>query len=136
MYHDKEKKATFVRAAIHRFHLSRLQSACDQHLDSAVAILWELEMSGSDLCAVWRVSAWWQFVAQPGKRIGVRPLSRSEHCDSKHACRRRWIALDGDACRGPRDFSRCQASALGRARIHEANPRGSAGQSAERARRL
>ena len=85
---------------------------------------------------VWRLSARRQFVAQPGKRIGVRPLSRSERCDSKHACRRRWIALDGDACRGSRDFSRCQASALGGARIHEANPRGSAGQSAERARRL
>src|SRR5258707_15478075 len=112
------RKATGVRDAIHRFHLSRLQSACDQHLDSAVAILWELEMSCSDLCAVWRVSAWWEFVAQPGKRIGARPLSRFERCDSKHACRRRRIALDGDACRGPRDFSRCETSALGGARIH------------------
>ncbi len=110
-----------VRAAIHRFHLSRLQSACDQHLDASVAILWELEMSGSDLCALWRVSARRQFVAQPGKRIGARALSRSERCDSKHACRRRRIALDGDACRGPCDFSCRQASALGRARIHEAN---------------
>src|SRR6266508_5721847 len=89
------RKATGVRAAIHRFHLSRLQSACDQHLDSAVAILWELEVPGSDLCAIWRLSAWWQFVAQSGKRIGARPLSRSERCDSKHACRRGWIALDG-----------------------------------------
>src|SRR4029453_5900027 len=90
-----------VRGAIHRFHLPRLQSACDQHLDSAVAVLWELEMSRSDLCAVWRVSALWQFVAQSGKRIGACPLSRSERCDSEHACRRRWIALDSDASRGP-----------------------------------
>src|SRR6476646_12071790 len=120
------RKAARVRDAIHRFYLSRLQSACDQYLDSSVAILWELEMSCSDLCAVWRVSAWWQFVAQPGERIGARPLSRPERCDSKHACRRRWIALDGDAHRGPGDFSGGQASALGRARIHEANQRGSA----------
>src|SRR6478609_5866995 len=94
------RKAARVRDAIHRFHLSRLQSACDQYLDASVAILWELEMSGSNLCAVWRVSAWWQFVAQPGKRVGARALSRPERCGSKHACRRRRIALDGNARRG------------------------------------
>src|SRR6476661_8176434 len=115
------RKAARVRDAIHRFHLSRLQSACDQYLDPSVAIFWELEMSGSDLCAVWRVSAWWEFVAQPGKRIGVRALSRSERCDSKHAWRRRRIALDSNAHRGPRDFSGGQAFTLGRARIHGAN---------------
>ncbi|PYL21593.1 MAG: hypothetical protein DMF44_13005, partial [Verrucomicrobia bacterium] len=71
-------KAACVRVAIHRFHLSRLQSARDQHLDSAVAIFWQLEMSGSDLCTVWRVSAWRQLMAQPGKRIGARALSGSQ----------------------------------------------------------
>src|ERR1043166_3669834 len=90
------RKAACVRAPIHRLHLSRLQSAGDQHLDAAVAILWQLELSGSDLCPIWRLSAWWEFVAQPGKRIGARSLSRSKRCDSEHACRRSRIALDRD----------------------------------------
>ena len=85
----------------------------------ALAIIWQLEMSGRDLCAVWRVSARRKFVAQPGKRIGARPLSRSKRRDSQHASGRRRIALDGDARRGPGDFSNSKAFALGRTRIPE-----------------
>src|SRR5215471_10590633 len=130
------RKAPGVRVAIHRFPLSRLQSARDKYFDASLAIIWELEMPGGDLCTIWRVSAWWQFVAQSGKRIGARPLSRSKRCDSEHTWRRCRIALDRDACRGPGDFSRSETSALGRARVHRANLRGSAGQSAYCTRRL
>src|SRR6185503_13359925 len=98
--------ATGVRDAIHRFHLSGLQSTRDQYFDASLAIIWKLEMSGSDLCTVWRLSSRRKFMAQPGERIGVRSLSWFERCDSEHACRRRRIALDGDACGGSCDFSR------------------------------
>src|SRR6516225_12151673 len=129
-------KTPGIRASIHRLHLSGLQSARDQYFDASVANIWELEMPGGDLCTVWRLSAWWQFVAQPGKRIGARALSRPERGDSKHACRCCRIALDRDACRGPGDFSRSETSALGRARVHRANLRGCAGQSEYCTRRL
>src|SRR5262249_37430900 len=129
-------KTPGIRAAIHRLHLSRLQSARDQYFDASVANMWELEMPGGDLCTVWRVSAWWQFVAQSGKRIGARALSRSERCDSKHARRCCRIALDCNAFSGPGDFSGSETPALGRARVHRANLRGSAGQSASCTRGL
>ena len=43
------------------------QSTCDQHLDAALAIIWQLEVSGCDLRAVRRIPSWRQFVAQPGQ---------------------------------------------------------------------
>src|SRR4029453_1371811 len=79
-------KAPRLRTAVHRFYLSGVQSTRHQHVEFAVAIFRQLEMSCSDLCALRRVFARWKFVAQPGKRVGVCALSGFKHRDSKKPC--------------------------------------------------
>jgi len=56
-------QAPGLRAAIYRLHLSRVQPARHQHLDLALAIFRQLEMSRGDLRALWCLSPRRKFVA-------------------------------------------------------------------------
>src|SRR5262249_42656550 len=107
------------------FHLSRVQSTRDQHLELALALVRKLEMSGRDLRALRRLPSRRKFVALSGQRIGVRTLSGSDGGRSEYAGRRGRPPLDRDACRGPGSVSNSKTHVLGRARIERTGPRGS-----------
>src|SRR2546430_17435640 len=69
--------ASSFRIAVHRFHLSGIQSVGYEYLEFAVAHVRKLEMSGSDLRALRRLSPRRKFVAQSGQRVRLCPLSRN-----------------------------------------------------------
>src|SRR5207248_2461067 len=51
------RQAPRFRITVHRLHRARLEPTGDQHLLSALAFIWPVEMSDGDLCALRRVSA-------------------------------------------------------------------------------
>ena len=93
--------------------------------NSALAFVWDLEMSGRDLCALRRLSARRQSVAQPGERSprsriipGFNVVIPSTPEDAAGLL---WTAMH---CEDPTFVPDPETSALGGTRIDRAGPRG------------